>query len=159
MDTDGKLREDVISPLLKVSTYKGYTLTGPKEVIVRRVYSSQVVSIADPVDRTAQTNGSFTQLNFRALGTSPSCMLSARARLVVPLRFVAPSSTAADAGTVRAANFEAWDNLEAGHAEMVYSRVWQASARLLIILRPSASEVRSVCLRPSSALRSKESSE
>ena len=112
MDTDGKLREDVISPLLKVSTYKGFTLTGPREVIVRKVYSSQVVAISEV--RTTQTDGSFTQLNFRCLGTSPSCMLSARARLVVPLRFIAPSSTNNAAGAVRAANAEAWDDMHIG---------------------------------------------
>ena len=49
MDQDGRLREDVISPLLKVSTFKGYTLTGPKEAIVRKVYSNQVVSTTTAV--------------------------------------------------------------------------------------------------------------
>ena len=57
MDTDGKLREDIVSPLLKIATYKGFTLigsmgninfrtsyTGPKEAIVRRVYASQTHS-------------------------------------------------------------------------------------------------------------------
>ena len=112
MDTDGKLREDVISPLLKVATYKGFTLTGPKEVIVRKVYSSQVVDVANPLVRDAQTDASFTQLNFRCLGTSPACMCSARARLVVPLRFVAPTSTNANGGDGRVAGAEAWDNLE-----------------------------------------------
>ena len=40
MDSN-KVREDIVSPLLKVSTYKAFTLTGPKEAIVRKVYSNQ----------------------------------------------------------------------------------------------------------------------
>ena len=91
MDSD-KLREDIVSPLLKVSTYKGFTLTGPKEAIVRKVYSSQSQTRGTGVWAQADANSSFTQLNFRLLGTSPSCMLNARIRLVVPLRFFAPAS-------------------------------------------------------------------
>ena len=53
MDADGRLREDVISPLLKVSTYKGFTLTGPREAIVRKVYANQVVTPAQLADGTA----------------------------------------------------------------------------------------------------------
>ena len=100
-----KLREDIVSPLLKVSTYKGFTLTGPKDAITRRVMSSQSISPGDTA---------FTQLNFRLLGTSPSCMLDARVRLVVPLRFSRPvSNNAAGNGEV-AAGAEGWDLCNVG---------------------------------------------
>ena len=94
MDTDGKLREDIVSPLLKISTYKGFTLigsmeninfytpyTGPKEAIVRRVYSSQTHTPGVGVHANLAGLGaedSFTQLNFRLLGTSPACICSTR---------------------------------------------------------------------------------
>ena len=97
MEIDGKLREDIVSPLLKISTYKGYTLTGPSEAIVRKVYSSQAVTVGIGA---AQGVGDsvFTQLSFRCLGTSPSAMLNARARLVVPLRFIGPQDIQNQAG-------------------------------------------------------------
>ena len=71
MDSD-KLREDIVSPLLKVSTYKGFTLSGPKEAIVRKVYASQNVTIGDGIAGHNEVDGSFTQLNFRLLGTACS---------------------------------------------------------------------------------------
>ena len=70
MEIDGKLREDIVSPLLKISTYKGYTLTGPSEAIVRKVYSSQAVTVG-----TGTTQGVpdsvFTQLSFGAWALVP----------------------------------------------------------------------------------------
>ncbi len=93
MDVDGRLREDIISPLLKVATYKGFTLTGPREAIIRKVYSNQVVTPSAATGANQNDQGSFTQLNFRCLGSSPSSMLNARVRLCVPLRFYAPASS------------------------------------------------------------------
>ena len=122
----GKLREDIVSPLLKIATYKGYTLigsmeninfptlyTGPKEAIVRRVYSSQSQS-AGLGAGAAGGDSSFTQLNFRLLGTSPASMLNARVRLVVPLRFYAPVGDVVGVNDTRAAGAEAWDQLLVG---------------------------------------------
>ena len=119
MDQDGRLREDVISPLLKVSTFKGYTLTGPKEAIVRKVYSNQVVGTktalgAAHTGADQNEQGSFTQLNFRILGTSPTAMLNARVRLVVPLRFYAPHSGNGDAGVDQGNGVGIWDNIIVG---------------------------------------------
>ena len=65
-----KLREDIVSPMLKVSTYKGMTLTGPKEAIIRKVYSTQTHAKGTGVFAQAAQNDSFTQLNFRLQGTS-----------------------------------------------------------------------------------------
>ena len=112
MDTDGKLREDIVSPLLKIATYKGFTLTGPKEAIVRRVYSSQTHSPGEGV--AAGADSSFTQLNFRLLGTSPASMLNARVRLVVPLRFYAPTGDRDASDNASAVGATAWDNLIVG---------------------------------------------
>ena len=114
MDVDGRLREDIISPLLKVATYKGFTLTGPREAIIRKVYSNQVVTVSAATGATQANQGSFTQLNFRCLGSSPSSMLNARVRLVVPLRFYSPASTASDGGTPRIAGAEAFDDMVVG---------------------------------------------
>ena len=112
MESD-KLREDIVSPLLKVSTYKGFTLTGPREAIVRKVYSSQSQTAGAGVfaQGNAVHESSFTQLNFRLLGTSPACMLNARIRLVVPLRFYMPSS---DADVQAIVANQAWDNIAVG---------------------------------------------
>ena len=115
MDADGRLREDVISPLLKVSTYKGFTLTGPREAIVRKVYANQVVTPQTPADGTgAGGESSFTQLNFRCLGTSSSSMLNARVRLVVPLRFYAPSTNDAANATNHAVGASSFDEAVVG---------------------------------------------
>ena len=95
----GKLREDIVSPLLKISTYK-----------VRRVYSSQSISAGAGIANDG--DHSFTQLNFRLLGTSPASMLNARVRLVVPLRFYyAISEVIGDNAPV---NEDAWDLISVG---------------------------------------------
>ena len=111
MDVDGRLREDVISPMLKVSTYKGFTLTGPRDVIVRKVYSNQVVTASTTLGANQDNQGSFTQLNFRILGTSPSCMLNARVRLVCPLAFYAPQAASDTGVNVALTN---WDDVVVG---------------------------------------------
>ena len=67
MDSD-KLREDIVSPLLKVSTYKGFTLSGPKEAIVRKVYASQNVTIGDGLAGHNEVDGSFTPIKFSSFG-------------------------------------------------------------------------------------------
>ena len=114
MDVDGRLREDIISPLLKVATYKGFTLTGPREAIIRKVYSNQVVAASTSTGANQDNQGSFTQLNFRCLGSSPSSMMNARVRLVVPLRFYGPSSRAADNGTQYTAGNGGFDEICVG---------------------------------------------
>ena len=110
MDSD-KLREDIVSPLLKVSTYKGFTLTGPREAIVRKVHSSQSVVIGTGLIGQVDANGAFTQLNFRLLGASPSCLLNACIRLVGTLRLFATGSINDDASVVGPA---AWDSVVVG---------------------------------------------
>ena len=117
MDVDGRLREDIISPLLKVSTFKGFTLTGPREAIIRKVYSNQVVATNGGIGNTGadQTNqGSFTQLNFRCLGTSPTAMLNARVRLVVPLIFYCPNSADSALANVRGDGADSFDQIVVG---------------------------------------------
>jgi len=90
MEVAQQNRTDVVSPFLKVSTYQGQTLISPKELIVRKVYSNQEIS-----DKgiAGDDESSFTLLNFRALGTSPSAMLSARVELCVPLWLKSPANT------------------------------------------------------------------
>ena len=107
-----KLREDIVSPLLKVSTYKGFTLSGPKEAIIRKVYSTQSHNKGVGTLANAGTDDSFTQLNFRLQGTSPACMLNARVRMCVPLRFFRASSINAAGG--EAQNGDAWDKIAVG---------------------------------------------
>lgn len=77
MDASEPLRKDVPSPYISITNYQGSTLIGPKELITRKVYSSQSIVPASP----------FTQLNFRLLSTSPSALLNARMYLTVPLSF------------------------------------------------------------------------
>ena len=108
-----KLREDIVSPLLKVSTYKGFTLSGPREAIIRKVYSTQTQRAGSGTQANAGADASFTQLNFRLQGTSPACMLNARVRLVVPLRFFAAGSVRDD-NDGNANTAQAWDNMAIG---------------------------------------------
>ena len=106
MEVAQQSREDVVSQFPKVSTYKGQTLISPKEIICRKVYCNQEIS-----DQGLSPGGSagalaaaealvvesdFTLLNFRALGTSPSCMLGAAVELCVPLWFKFPHSATDD---------------------------------------------------------------
>ena len=142
MDAD-KLREDIVSPLLKVSTYKGYTLTGPKEAIVRRVYASQVVTPG--TGRTNEADGSFTQLNFRCLGTSPTCMLNARARLVVPLRFYGPANDTA-------AHADAHTNAASSWSESVIGPRRNGLLKAFSSISTIINNVTSFSVRPDEAL-------
>ena len=93
MDASEPLRKDVPSPYISITNYQGSTLLGPKELITRRVMSSQSIT----------PNSPFTQLNFRLLSTSPSALLNARIYLTVPLSFsgarvVAGNAAAGNAG-------------------------------------------------------------
>jgi hypothetical protein len=95
MEVAQQSREDVVSQFLKVSTYKGQTLISPKEIICRKVYSNQEISdvglsAGGTAGDAATLDSSFTLLNFRALGTSPSAMLGAAVELCVPLWFKFP---------------------------------------------------------------------
>ena len=87
MDASEPLRKDVPSPYISITNYQGSTLVGPKELITRKVYSSQNITAASP----------FTQLNFRILATSPAALLNARMYLTVPLQFNTPISCPANA--------------------------------------------------------------
>ena len=98
MDASEPLRKDVPSPYISITNYQGSTLIGPKELITRKVYSSQSITAASP----------FTQLNFRLLATSPMALLNARCYLTVPLRFsnarVVAANAASNAAGVNIAN-------------------------------------------------------
>ena len=98
MDASEPLRKDVPSPYISITNYQGSTLIGPKELITRKVYSSQSITAASP----------FTQLNFRVLATSPMALLNARCYLTVPLRFsnarVVAGNAASNAAGVNIAN-------------------------------------------------------
>ena len=83
MDASEPLRKDVPSPYISITNYQGSTLVGPKELITRKVRSSQSIT-------------PFTQINFRVLATSPSALLNARIYLTVPLRFSLPKVSPAD---------------------------------------------------------------
>ena len=87
MDASEPLRKDVPSPYISITNYQGSTLIGPKELITRKVYSSQNITAASP----------FTQLNFRLLATSPAALLNARIYLTVPLTFSNARVVAANA--------------------------------------------------------------
>ena len=87
MDASEPLRKDVPSPYISITNYQGSTLVGPKELITRKVYSSQNITAASP----------FTQLNFRILATSPAALLNARMYLTVPLRYSVPIACPANA--------------------------------------------------------------
>ena len=87
MDASEPLRKDVPSPYISITNYQGSTLLGPKELITRKVYTSQNITAASP----------FTQLNFRLLSTSPSALLNARIYLTVPLTFSGARSVVGNA--------------------------------------------------------------
>ena len=96
------LREDVQSAYLDITEFTGQSLTGPRELITRRVLCSnvqQVMSAAQAarvdanVETTAQAfrasgaNNPLQQLNFRILSTSPGACLNAKIELVCPMYF------------------------------------------------------------------------
>ena len=92
---DSRMREDVESAYLDITEYVGQSLTGPRELITRRILCSnpQVTmteadaSAAGANAHTVRTNLSnkLRQLNFRILSTSPGACLNAKVVLTLPL--------------------------------------------------------------------------
>ena len=120
MEVAQQAREDVVSSFLKVSTYKGQTLVSPKEIIVRKVYCNQDISDRGiEVAGADATDGNFTLLNFRALGTSPSSMLSAKVELCVPLWLTNPQSSLAAGGAGTPRNWTSHATNDQSQAEAV----------------------------------------
>ena len=96
------LREDVQSAYLDITEFTGQSLTGPRELITRRVLCSNVQQVmsaaqAAQVDvnvatvaqnfRNSGGNNPLQQLNFRILSTSPGACLNAKIELVCPMYF------------------------------------------------------------------------
>ena len=96
------LREDVQSAYLDITEFTGQSLTGPRELITRRVLCSnvqqvmsdaQAAQVDDNVEAVAQAfrasggNNPLQQLNFRILSTSPGACLNAKIELVCPMYF------------------------------------------------------------------------
>ena len=88
------MREDVESAYLDITEFTGQSLTGPRELLTRRVLCSNAQPIVDPhtqasthtvAIRAASSN--LQQLNFRILSTSPGAMLNAKVELVLPMVF------------------------------------------------------------------------
>ena len=85
------LRQDIESAYLDITEFTGQSLTGPRELISRKVLCSNVQSIytavqaaADNAARPASAD-QLTQLSFRILSTSPGACLNAKVELVLPM--------------------------------------------------------------------------
>ena len=88
------MREDVESAYLDITEFTGQSLTGPRELLTRKVLCSNAQPVVNPADwaathtiaaRAASSN--LQQLNFRILSTSPGAMLNAKVELVMPMVF------------------------------------------------------------------------
>ena len=122
---DNRMREDVESAYLDITEFTGQSLTGPRDLITRRILCSnpqRTQTEADAVNvagggaggaavRAASSN--LQQLTFRILSTSPGAMLNAKVELVLPLIFhhAVSSNNGAVAGI---ANYHAAANGESG---------------------------------------------
>ena len=122
---DNRMREDVESAYLDITEFTGQSLTGPRDLITRRILCSnpqRTQTEADAVNvagggaggaavRAASSN--LQQLTFRILSTSPGAMLNAKVELVLPLIFhhAVSSNNGAVAGI---ANYHANANGESG---------------------------------------------
>ena len=98
---DSRMREDVESAYLDITEFTGQSLTGPRELITRRVLcSNPVITMTDAQagangDHAGAThavfnsnaNNNLNQLSFRILSTSPGAMLNAKVVLTLPLIF------------------------------------------------------------------------
>ncbi len=91
-----RMREDVESAYLDITEYTGQSLTGPRDLISRRVVcSNPQVTIDEASAAHAYANGAHAaakvpsnrlqQLNFRILSTSPGAMINSKVVLVLPL--------------------------------------------------------------------------
>ena len=96
---DSRMREDVESAYLDISEFVGQSLTGPRELITRKVLCSNVQPIISEADAVQVGDGpgqivrnnavanALTQLSFRILSTSPGAMLNSKIVLTLPLIF------------------------------------------------------------------------
>ena len=96
---DSRMREDVESAYLDITEFTGQSLTGPRELITRKVLcSNPVVTMTEAqaaevangpaaIVRTSAANNNLTQLAFRILSTSPGAMLNAKVVLTLPMYF------------------------------------------------------------------------
>ena len=92
------MREDVESAYLDITEYTGQSLTGPRDLISRRVVcSNPQITISEAAAAAALANGAnlaakvpsnkLQNLNFRILSTSPGAMLNSKVVLVLPMLF------------------------------------------------------------------------
>ena len=92
------MREDVESAYLDITEYTGQSLTGPRDLISRRVVcSNPQVTISEAQASAAAANNVMAtvgavsnvlqNLNFRILSTSPGAMLNSKVVLVLPMIF------------------------------------------------------------------------
>ena len=91
-----RMREDVESAYLDITEYTGQSLTGPRDLISRKVVCSnpQVTmteaAAAGAAGQNVLVNAAFDnlqQLNFRILSTSPGAMINSKVVLVLPMFF------------------------------------------------------------------------
>ena len=86
------MREDVESAYLDITEFTGQSLTGPRELLTRKVLCSNVqpvsaVAIGAAHATALAASNLLQQLNFRILSTSPGAMLNAKVELVLPMIF------------------------------------------------------------------------
>ena len=92
------MREDVESAYLDITEYTGQSLTGPRDLISRRVVcSNPQITMTEAQAGRALTAGAraavipssnlLQNLNFRILSTSPGAMLNSKVVLVLPMFF------------------------------------------------------------------------
>ena len=93
-----RMREDVESAYLDITEFTGQSLTGPRDLISRKVLCSNTQILMSDEEAANQANGAaaavrtgkadkLQQLNFRLLSTSPGACLNAKVELVVPMIF------------------------------------------------------------------------
>ena len=131
---DSRMREDVESAYLDITEYVGQSLTGPRELITRRILCSTpqvIMTEADAAQAGAAAHAVRTnlsnklrQLNFRILSTSPGACLNAKVVLTLPL-FLHHCRNSVHGATGTLANYEGGGgggNLQGGFTpvEMVF---------------------------------------
>ena len=89
------MREDVESAYLDITEYTGQSLTGPRDLISRRVVCSNPQITMTEAQAGLHGNGAkvgvenstnkLSNLNFRILSTSPGAMLNSKVVLVLPM--------------------------------------------------------------------------
>ena len=90
---EARMREDVESAYLDITEFTGQSLTGPRELLTRKVLCSNVQPLITEAQAALDTpagrvnSNVLNQLNFRVLSTSPGAMLNAKVELVMPMLF------------------------------------------------------------------------